>query len=174
MAQFVQAAIGYGNTSVTTKRLQSFCRRNHLLSPGNFSLFGEHSDLSPRNLLLVHGHRQRQHVDGGLHLFELNRLSVQELEQIRGQIVDLICDTGQSLSGQSFGLLDHTFSVLPIEVFVLTVVGHLVQIAVVVEKSFSCARSILEDFVYVFFIVVVSHCAGLQWMFSAAGYGFSL
>lgn len=57
VAQFVQAAIGYGNTSVTTKRLQSFCRRNHLLSPGNFSLFGEHSDLSPRNLLLVHGHR---------------------------------------------------------------------------------------------------------------------
>lgn len=54
VAQFVQAGVGYGNTSVRTKRLPSSCWGNQLLSPGNFGLFGQHSDLSPGNFLLVH------------------------------------------------------------------------------------------------------------------------
>ncbi len=54
MAQFVQAGVGYRNPSVRPKRLQATRWGNHLLSPGNFRLFGQHSDLSPGYFLLVH------------------------------------------------------------------------------------------------------------------------
>lgn len=44
-------------------------------------------------------------IDGGLHAAELRRLDVEHLQDIVGQRVDQIGDTGQRLGGVVLGLL---------------------------------------------------------------------
>ena len=74
-------------------------------SPVRTFVSGQHSYLSPRHLLLVDADCLPDMIDLTLHLPDLRGLEVEHLEEVVGQGVDLISNTGQALGRVALGLL---------------------------------------------------------------------
>ena len=74
-------------------------------SPVRTLVRGQHSYLSPRHLLLVDADCLPDMIDLTLHLPDLGGLEVEHLEEVVGQGVDLISNTGQALGRVALGLL---------------------------------------------------------------------
>ncbi|TRY59922.1 hypothetical protein DNTS_013445 [Danionella cerebrum] len=149
----VEAVVGNGIPSVGAKGFWPLRWRYHLLRSGNFTLGCQYSNLSASHLLLAQGHR-------------LNKRHSETIDCLK-------TDTIQSAHSGCEAAHHHASDVKKsqgrlvahIEVFVLAVVGHPEQIALVLQKSFPGAWSLLKDFLDLlpaWAQVVFSHRAHLQ------------